>query len=241
MSEWLLGFVAVYLLGRVFFYDVQIVLSGKSVQQKALLKRALWGILLVLFAPDLPEFLFGYFWYLLLLLADSFLKSKKPARNRWYYALHWLLLLFVWFLILPWFGRFAFRSFNPLNYSHLCRIQDFQTLLLVFDGFLVTQKEGTIWIRLVLQRLRALPRQENRRRDRQEYELGRVIGLLERTFLYFLIIWNQIGAIAVLIALKSLARFKELEDRTFAEYFLIGSLLSILAATIPAVVVRLVK
>jgi len=80
---------------------------------------------------------------------------------------------------------------------------------------------------------------KTKRQDRREYELGRVIGLLERTFLYFLIIWNQIGAIAILIALKSLARYKELENKQFAEYFLIGSLLSVLAAAIPAVAVIL--
>ena len=59
------------------------------------------------------------------------------------------------------------------------------------------------------------------------------------TFLYFLIIFNQIGAIAIIIALKSLARFKELDDKNFAEYFLIGSLLSVLVAVIPAVIVLL--
>ena len=115
------------------------------------------------------------------------------------------------------------------------------TYLLVFTGYLLTQKEATIVIRLILQRWRAVPKRDNRRKDHREYELGRVIGLLERTFLYFLIIWNQVGAIAILIALKSLARFKDLENRTFAEYFLVGSLLSILTAAIPAVVVILVR
>ena len=89
--------------------------------------------------------------------------------------------------------------------------------------------------------MRAIPKKKDKptQRDREEYDRGMLIGLLERTFLYFLIIFNQIGAIAVIIALKSLARFKELDDKNFAEYFLIGSLLSVLMAAIPAVVVLL--
>lgn len=42
------------------------------------------------------------------------------------------------------------------------------------------------------------------------------------------------------MAAKSLARFKALEDREFAEYFLIGTLGSLLLALFGGIVVRLV-
>jgi len=164
MSEWQLGFVAVYLLGRAFFYDMQIVLSGKTVQRNALLKRMLWGMLLIFFAPDLSCFLLGFLLYTLLLLADSFFKSAKPAHARWYYAGHWLLLLGTWYLILPWANaRMTGAYENPLYRMPCCAVKNLKTFLLVFDGFLVTQKEGTIWIRLILQRLRAIPKQKNQK------------------------------------------------------------------------------
>lgn len=59
---------------------------------------------------------------------------------------------------------------------------------------------------------------------------GRIIGSLER-----LIVAVGLGAgswevVAAVIALKTVARFKELDDKTFAEYFLIGSLCSLLWA-----------
>ena len=75
--------------------------------------------------------------------------------------------------------------------------------------------------------------------DIQEFDRGKLIGILERGLIYFLIIFNQIAAIAIIIALKSIARFKEMDDKNFAEYFLIGSLLSIVVAVFPAILVRL--
>lgn len=236
-----LGFVTTYLTGRLFFYDMQIVLTGKRVKRKAVLKRTLWGLWLVLFAACRVQFLALFLIQFILVLVDSKLKSKKPAHNRWFYALHGLILLLVWAYVLPTLDALWSNLENPFNLLNFYSAKTLIHYLLIFVGFLFTQKEATIVIRLILQRWRAVPKKENRKKDQREYELGRVIGLLERTFLYFLIIWNQVGAIAILIALKSLARFKDLEDRTFAEYFLVGSLLSILTAAIPAVVVILVR
>ena len=75
--------------------------------------------------------------------------------------------------------------------------------------------------------------------DIQEFDRGKLIGILERSLIYFLIIFNQVTAIAIIIALKSIARFKGMDDKNFAEYFLIGSLLSLVVAALPAILVRL--
>jgi hypothetical protein len=42
-----------------------------------------------------------------------------------------------------------------------------------------------------------------------------------------------------IIAAKSLARFKQLEDREFAEYFLVGTLASFLLAVLVGVGIRI--
>ncbi|HEY0945090.1 MAG TPA: hypothetical protein VGD81_07470, partial [Opitutaceae bacterium] len=62
--------------------------------------------------------------------------------------------------------------------------------------------------------------------DAGEYNRGRVIGLLERALIYFFVLNGQFGAIGFTLAAKGFTRFKELEDRGFAEYVLIGTLLS---------------
>lgn len=59
---------------------------------------------------------------------------------------------------------------------------------------------------------------------------GRTIGILERLLIVTLVVMDQWAGIAFVIAAKSLARFKEFDDRNFAEYYLIGTLTSALFA-----------
>jgi hypothetical protein len=59
---------------------------------------------------------------------------------------------------------------------------------------------------------------------------GRLIGILERTLMLPMILYGQWGAIGLLLAAKSIARFEELKVRKFAEYYLVGTLMSLLVA-----------
>lgn len=59
---------------------------------------------------------------------------------------------------------------------------------------------------------------------------GEIIGYLERLIIFFLIIYNQIEAIGFVLAAKSLIRHKEMKKRKKAEYYLIGTLLSVISA-----------
>ncbi len=55
---------------------------------------------------------------------------------------------------------------------------------------------------------------------------GYIIGILERIIILILGFKGQLGAIGFVLAAKSLARYKQLEDQLFAEKYLIGTLLS---------------
>jgi hypothetical protein len=59
---------------------------------------------------------------------------------------------------------------------------------------------------------------------------GWIIGWLERVLLAIGILSHSWEIIAAVIALKTVARFKELDRREFAEYFLVGSLFSVIWA-----------
>ena len=62
---------------------------------------------------------------------------------------------------------------------------------------------------------------------------GRIIGYLERTIVFILLLYNQFGAMAFILTAKSVARFKEIEqDKSKAEYYLIGTLLSVTSVLI---------
>ena len=59
---------------------------------------------------------------------------------------------------------------------------------------------------------------------------GWIIGWLERLLLAIGILSRSWEIIAAVIALKTVARFRELDHREFAEYFLVGSLFSVIWA-----------
>ena len=58
---------------------------------------------------------------------------------------------------------------------------------------------------------------------------GAVIGNLERILSAVFLAMNQVASIGFIYTAKSIARFKEIEEnKGFAEYYLIGTLFSIL-------------
>lgn len=72
-----------------------------------------------------------------------------------------------------------------------------------------------------------------------ELARGRIIGILERGLAVTLVLLGEYGALGLIVAAKAIARFRGLEDRDFAEYFLIGTLASLLHALLVAVGLRL--
>lgn len=57
---------------------------------------------------------------------------------------------------------------------------------------------------------------------------GRYIGIFERTLIVIFLFKNDLSAIGFIIAIKSLARFKMMDNKIFAEYYLLGTLLSVI-------------
>lgn len=69
---------------------------------------------------------------------------------------------------------------------------------------------------------------------------GMWIGILERFLILILCLADSITGISFIIAMKALTRFKQFEDKSFAEYYLIGSMLSIMFSLILGYFLRLV-
>lgn len=91
---------------------------------------------------------------------------------------------------------------------------------------------GAILIRHILDTLTLNPRQ---------YVInhtGKIIGILERSIILILAAMGEFSAIGFVIAAKSIARFKELDDREFAEYYLVGTMLSVFIALLGGLAAR---
>lgn len=68
--------------------------------------------------------------------------------------------------------------------------------------------------------------------------VGSMIGMLERVITSILLLCNQYSAIGLVLTAKSIARFKQLEDKDFAEKYLIGTLSSLLLSLVTTLIVK---
>ncbi len=67
---------------------------------------------------------------------------------------------------------------------------------------------------------------------------GKKIGQVERAIILTLALMGEFGTISFVFVAKSMARFEQLKERHFAEYYLLGTLLSILFALITAILIQ---
>jgi hypothetical protein len=138
---------------------------------------------------------------------------------------------------------------NSVIISEASRI-DWQKLNLILFGSLFLLNEVNFGIRYFFEIFDLIPqvnRIEIRVRKRRiknynkEYNTGRIIGMLERILIFFFVLLGQYAAIGFIIAAKGFTRFKELENRSFAEYVLVGTLLSsFLAIGVAAIIKSLI-
>jgi len=161
-----------------------------------------------------------------------------------------IVLLSVFFS--PWVGI----PFNGELLSFLATLGRFSVLVsllerisrpggsVVLMGGLLVSNEANHLLRMLLAGLRVGPQagagdtSSMTAADRREYNTGRVIGILERIIIYVAVLTGEIAAIGLVLAVKGFARFKEMDHRPFAEYVLVGTLLSLLLAVFVALLVK---
>lgn len=135
----------------------------------------------------------------------------------------------VWFVYLAYHLGEAIPIFSSLD------VDSISTLSLILLGLLLLANETNIGMRTIIHQLNLEPHSDKdpEKIDEQEYNAGRVIGILERWLMFLVVILSDdLSALAFIIAAKGLARMKQLDDKVFAEYMLIGTLLSALSAVL---------
>ena len=105
------------------------------------------------------------------------------------------------------------------------------TASVVVAAFAANATGGSVLVRIVLGPL-------DRSGDSGHAGAGRLIGILERTLTLILILAGEWAAMALLATAKSVARFDDLKDREFAEYYLVGTLASLLVAILIGLALR---
>lgn len=96
----------------------------------------------------------------------------------------------------------------------------------------VLHKPANILISKILSNYKPKDKDKGRLHDNNA---GRFIGTLERIIILIFIAAGQYGAIGLVLTAKSIARYdKIVKDPTFAEYYLLGTLLSTAVAVVTA-------
>jgi hypothetical protein len=112
----------------------------------------------------------------------------------------------------------------------------------VVTAYIITIFGGALFVWLCLKVLNFTPdlSEDLPKSDQGIPRAGLMIGMVERAIILTFGLLNQFGAISFVFVAKSMARFKQLEKRHFAEYYLVGTLLSFFFALAVAVVFQVI-
>jgi hypothetical protein len=129
----------------------------------------------------------------------------------------------------------------PATSKHLCAV------LLILSIVIYLCKGGTVIVRGLLSKAGTLPRlggtpsHENLLpEDTAELNRGRLIGNIERLVLALVVAAGSYEALGFLVAAKGFIRSDNFKDRNLAEYFIVGTLGSVLVAIIAGMLIRLI-
>lgn len=113
----------------------------------------------------------------------------------------------------------AFDDFlNVLNIGKIDLLSIMSVIIFLF-------KPANITIKQLLSKYK--PDESMKFTKKDDKNAGEFIGILERLIIYILLLMNQYSAIGLVLTAKSVARYNKIaEDKVFAEYYLLGTLLS---------------
>ena len=98
-------------------------------------------------------------------------------------------------------------------------------LISALSMLLFILKPGNITVKKLLSKYK--PEECMKFTKKDDRNTGEFIGILERLIIYILLLMNQFSAIGLVLTAKSVARYNKIaEDKDFAEYYLLGTLLS---------------
>lgn len=155
------------------------------------------------------------------------IRNRRPS-SAWLFlgdqAVHLLVLLGVWSLIDPsaWTEApvvTALGGVDSLPWDEMT------TGAVYVSAFAFAHEGGNAIVRGVLP-------EDGPESGADDLEAGSLIGSLERWIILVLGVANLWEAVGLVVAAKSIARFEELKERAFAEYFLVGTLTSVLVAIV---------
>ena len=133
--------------------------------------------------------------------------------------------------------NYIFNLENSVSnlYINLQGYEYFKTFILYITVFSIVLDPASVLIRKLFISIspKTYPKAYS-----EELKAGNIIGKLERIIIAILLLNNQFGVIGFVLTAKSIARFKQMENRDFAEKYLIGTLTSFLIVLISVLILK---
>jgi hypothetical protein len=121
-----------------------------------------------------------------------------------------------------------------LKYSDI-EINKFFTIIFIFGVILILLYTVNEFINGVIKNIK-LTSTDLEEINEEENNNAQKIGFIERILYFIGIVSQNWTLISIVIVFKTIARYKEIDVKIKAEYFLVGSLLSLLSTIIIAVI-----
>lgn len=100
-----------------------------------------------------------------------------------------------------------------------------QSIIILIVQILLVHKPANIFIVNIMQSYKPIDKENSNTENTKK--AGRMIGTIERIIMLFFILIKQYSSVGLVLTAKSIARYNKIsEDKEFAEYYLLGTLLS---------------
>lgn len=124
-----------------------------------------------------------------------------------------------------------FPVFKTLDLGHM----DWYIILLTIAAYIFIWRPASFLVDKTLLNLK-----ENSTKEEIKDNAGELIGKLERTLLLTLVLSHNLFAVVIVFAAKSLTHFNNFDKEGFANYYLVGTLSSLLIAVVIGTLLNLV-
>ena len=163
-------------------------------------------------------------------------KLEKRFRKRRLKLLFFSINQLIHFVILTGI-YYIFNLENSVSnlYLKLEGYENFKTIILYISVFSIIFEPASLFIRKLFT---SISPKTSPKENLEELKAGNIIGKLERIIIAILLLNNQFGVIGFVLTAKSIARFKQMENRNFAEKYLIGTLTSFLIVLVTVLILK---
>ena len=162
------------------------------------------------------------------------LEKSFPQRRLqiWIFSINQLIHFAI---IIGMYYIFNLENFASQLYIDLQNCEHFKIFILYIMVFSIILDPASVFIRKLFTSIssKTYPKE-----NLEELKAGNIIGKLERIIIAILLLNNQFGVIGFVLTAKSIARFKQMENRDFAEKYLIGTLTSFLIVLISVFILK---